>query len=66
MSRHTAHLIGKLRELYSTDEGWARVRCDGCAEGRPTDREVVEAAITDATPEDLAAWTAQIQGRRVA
>ena len=29
------------------------VPCAACAEGRPTDREIVEAVIADASPEDL-------------
>jgi hypothetical protein len=38
-----------------------KVRCSGCAEGRPTDREFLEAAIEAAIEEDLLAYAARIQ-----
>jgi hypothetical protein len=37
-----------------------RVRCAGCAAGRPTDRELLDAAIDDASDDDLCALSARI------
>jgi hypothetical protein len=38
-----------------------KLRCLGCAEGRPTDREFVEGAIDDANEDELRAYAARIQ-----
>jgi len=43
-----------------------RLPCFGCAEGRPADREVLEAAIDEASPELLEALATKIDARRPA
>jgi hypothetical protein len=43
-----------------------RLPCFGCKEGRPTDPDAIEAAIADATAEQLARYAALCAGRRVA
>ena len=43
-----------------------KLPCWGCFEGRPTDPQAIEAAIEDATPEQLARYAALCAGRRVA
>jgi hypothetical protein len=43
-----------------------RLPCLGCRDGRPTDPEAIEAAIGDATSEQLARYAALCVGRRVA
>ena len=44
----------------------ASLPCLGCRDGRPTDLEAIEAAIADATPEQLARYAALCTSRRVA
>ena len=43
-----------------------KLPCLGCRDGRPTDPEAIEAAIADASPEQLARYAALCEGRRVA
>jgi hypothetical protein len=43
-----------------------RVPCQGCLDGDPTDSEMVEAAIADATPDQIETYAALIAARRVA
>ena len=43
-----------------------RLPCLGCRDGRPTDPEAIEAAIADATSEQLARYAALCAGRWVA
>jgi hypothetical protein len=43
-----------------------RLSCLGCAEGRPADREVLEAMIDEASPEALEALAERIEARRPA
>ena len=38
-----------------------RVPCVGCAEGRPTDRELVEAALEDASEEERRSYLEQLR-----
>jgi hypothetical protein len=42
-----------------------RLPCFGCRDGRPTDPEAIEAAIADATAEQLARYAALCERRRV-
>jgi hypothetical protein len=44
----------------------SRVPCFGCAEGRPTDREIVLAAIEDASADDLGAFAEALTARGAA
>jgi hypothetical protein len=41
-----------------------RLPCFACREGRPTDPEAIEAAIADATAEQLVPYAAHCAGRR--
>jgi hypothetical protein len=41
-----------------------RLPCTGCRDGRPTDREAIEAAIRDATGDELEAYAAIIEAQR--
>jgi hypothetical protein len=43
-----------------------RVPCQGCLDGDPTDSEMVEAAIADATPDQIEMYAALVAARRVA
>jgi hypothetical protein len=43
-----------------------KLPCLGCRDGHPTDPEAIEAAIADASPEQLARYAALCAGRRVA
>jgi hypothetical protein len=43
-----------------------RLPCPACAAGRPSDPEALEAAIRDATPDELARYAALFAGRSVA
>jgi hypothetical protein len=43
-----------------------KLPCWGCFEGRPTDSEAIEAAIRDASPEQIARYAALCAARRVA
>ncbi len=43
-----------------------KLPCLGCRDGRPTDPEAIEAAIADATAEQLARYAALCAGCRVA
>jgi hypothetical protein len=42
-----------------------KLPCLGCRDGRPTDPEAIEAAITDATPDQLARYAALCTGGNV-
>jgi hypothetical protein len=41
-----------------------RLPCTGCRDGRPTDREAIEAAIRDATREELECYAALVEAQR--
>jgi hypothetical protein len=41
-----------------------KLPCTGCRDGRPTDREAIEAAIRDATRDDLDGYAALIEAQR--
>jgi hypothetical protein len=41
-----------------------RLPCVGCRDGRPTDREAIEAAIQDASREELEGYAALIEAQR--
>lgn len=61
---HVGLLCGHVapRPLAKTQP--RRLPCFGCAEGRPTDRQLIEAAIDEASNEDLRALAARIEARR--
>ena len=55
---HVASCLAKQRP--------AKLPCSACLDGHPTDEDLIEAAIADATPEQLSRYLTAIQGRRTA